>query len=144
MKASVASLVLAGMATTAAAAKQTILSGQFTADTLRASTAPNAVAMPVIHQRKLDLWERQRAQGVFDVDRYASAGPAKCLNGTAGEYKCHKVDLAGFLRHQDTNSRTREGNDIWGTLRVSGEPDRDGLHPGPFPPPPPPRRRMIC
>lgn len=61
--------------------------------------------------------EAQRAKGVFDSRRnqpLASFQP--CVNGKAGEYSCDKVDLHGFLTHEEMASTTREGNDVWGKL----------------------------
>ncbi|KAF4126222.1 hypothetical protein GMORB2_1468 [Geosmithia morbida] len=101
-------------------ARQSIFSGQFDASTLQASSAPNAVAMPVLHQRKLDKMAKDRAAGVFDVGRYEKIGATACTDGKAGEYKCGNVDLKDFLRHQDTGSETREGNDIWGWTSPTG------------------------
>ncbi|KAG5795854.1 hypothetical protein H9Q69_005072 [Fusarium xylarioides] len=58
--------------------------------------------------------------GVFDKDRYKvlSSG-TPCADGKAGGYSCNKIDLLGFLRHQDMGSRTRVGNDVWGWTHAS-------------------------
>lgn len=120
MKASVTSLILAALAGTSAAQSMSV----FNADTLRATSAPNAVNMAVLKGRKVAQREQDIADGFFDLDRYESTGATPCVDGKAGEYSCNNVDLVGFLRHQDTNSRTREGNDIWG-MAIS--------HAGPLP-----------
>lgn len=81
---------------------------------LSAVSAPNAVSMSTLKVKKLEQFERDAAAGVYDLDAYTLQGATACSNGTAGEYKCHNVDLKGFLRHQDLHSRTRAGNDVWG------------------------------
>ena len=112
MKASIASILFAGLATGAAA--QSIKAANFKADALKATSAPNAVAMSTMRQRKVAQFEKDKANGMYDVDRYEATGAMACTDGKAGEYQCNNIDLKGFLRHQDTNSRTRVGNDIWG------------------------------
>lgn len=111
MKASFTSVLLAALAGTSAAQDITV----FNADTLRAESAPNAVSMSTLRQRKTSQREKDIAAGLFDEDRYEATGATACVDGKAGEYSCNNVDLLGFLRHQDAGSRTREGNDIWGT-----------------------------
>lgn len=106
MKATITSLLLAALAGSSMAAVDE--------DTLRAASAPNAVSMSTLKQRKINQREKDIADGVFDVDRYEATSATPCVDGKAGEYSCNNVDLLGFLRHQDTGSRTREGNDIWG------------------------------
>ncbi|SPO06072.1 uncharacterized protein DNG_08761 [Cephalotrichum gorgonifer] len=110
MKATFASVLLASLAGTSMALE----ASAFNADTLRASSAPNAVSMAALKERKVSHREKEIADGVFDLNRYAAVGPTACVNGKAGEYSCNKVDLLGFLRHEDVGSVTREGNDIWG------------------------------
>lgn len=110
MKASITSLILAALAGTSAAQSISV----YNADTLRATSAPNAVNMATLKARKVAQRDQDIADGVFDLDRYESTSATPCVDGKAGEYSCNNVDLLGFLRHQDTNSRTREGNDIWG------------------------------
>jgi hypothetical protein len=112
MKASLSSIFLAALATTSVAEK--INTSQFDAQFLEATNAPNAISMSVVRERKLSLREQQKADGVFDVDRYEATGAISCTDGKAGEYSCGNIDLKGFLRHQDMGSRTREGNDVWG------------------------------
>lgn len=113
MKASFGSFLVAALATAAAAEK--INTSMFDAEYLQASNAPNAVSMSVVRGRKTALREQQIANGDFDVDRYEVAAATGCTDGKAGEYTCNNVDLKAFLRHQDMGSRTREGNDVWGT-----------------------------
>lgn len=107
MKASIASILLAGLATGAAA--QSIKAADFKADSLKATSAPNAVSMSTLRQRKVSQFEKDKADGMYDVDRYEATSATACTDGKAGEYSCNNVDLKGFLRHQDTNSRTRVG-----------------------------------
>lgn len=118
MKASIASIFLAGLATGAAA--QSIKPAEFKADSLKASSAPNAVAMSTLRQRKESQFKKDKDAGMYDIDRYEATGAEACVDGMAGEYQCNNIDLKGFLRHQDLNSRTREGNDIWGWTSSSG------------------------
>ncbi|SPO02453.1 uncharacterized protein DNG_05126 [Cephalotrichum gorgonifer] len=110
MKATFASVLLAALAGTSIAQDVTA----FSADTLRAKSAPNAISMSTLRERKLSQREKDTTSGLFDLNRYAAASATPCVNGKAGEYSCNKVDLLGFLRHQDAGSVTREGNDIWG------------------------------
>jgi hypothetical protein len=112
MKASLTSVLLATLAGTSVAEK--INTAQFNEEYLRASIAPNAVGMGELRQRKVAQYERLEAAGAFDVDRYEAVGATACVDGKAGEYACNGLDLKGFIRHQDTGSRTRVGNDVWG------------------------------
>lgn len=119
MKASLASVLLATLAGTAVAQNpQRINTAKFDEGYLRASNAPHAIGMGQLRQRKMALHESQAAAGVFDKDRYKTlSSGTSCSNGKAGEYSCNNIDLKGFLRHQDTGSRTRVGNDIWGMFK---------------------------
>ncbi|TQV90664.1 hypothetical protein V2A60_006876 [Cordyceps javanica] len=110
MKSPAATLVLAGLAAGHVASNS---KAAFVAQQLAAESAPNAVSMSTMQSIKTQQREADRENGLFDVDRYAVQGATKCSNGKAGEYSCRNVDLAGFLRHQDTGSGDREGNDIW-------------------------------
>lgn len=112
MKARFTSILLAALAGTSAAQDITV----FNADTLRADSAPNAVSMATMRQRKIAQREKDIAAGLFDEDRYEAMGATSCDGGKAGEYSCNNIDLKGFLRHQDVGSQTREGNDIWGMV----------------------------
>ncbi|KAI6251725.1 hypothetical protein MCOR19_011641 [Pyricularia oryzae] len=112
MKASVSSVLLAALAGSAVAEK--INTSQFNAQFLQAHTAPHAVEMSVLREKKVTQHEKDVAAGRFDVDRYQATGATPCVDGKAGEYQCSGLDLMGFLRHQDMGSRTRVGNDVWG------------------------------
>lgn len=81
---------------------------------LSAVSAPFAVSMSTLKAKKLEQFEKDEAAGLYALDAYQLQGATPCSNGTAGEYKCNKIDLKGFLRHQDLFSRTRVGNDVWG------------------------------
>lgn len=113
MKAGVAS-VLAALASGAAAQK--IQASSFNAESLQASSAPNAVPMSVMKEKKMSQFQKDKANGLYDEDRYEASGAKSCADGKAGEYSCNKVELLSFLRHQDLGSTTREGNDVWGML----------------------------
>ncbi|KAI6778455.1 uncharacterized protein J7T54_005361 [Emericellopsis cladophorae] len=125
MKASFASIFLAGLVTSAAAqdfkaAEFKVQASDFKANELKASSAPKAVAMSTLRQRKESQFEKDRADGMYKKNRYEVASATECVDGKAGEYSCNNIDLKGFIRHQDTNSRTREGNDVWGWTSPSG------------------------
>ncbi|KAG9251040.1 uncharacterized protein F5Z01DRAFT_330111 [Emericellopsis atlantica] len=125
MKASIASIFFAGLATSAAAqsiqaADFKIQASDFKANELKASSAPKAVAMSTLRQRKESQFSKDKAAGMYDMDRYEVTSATECVDGKAGEYSCNNIDLKGFIRHQDTNSRTREGNDLWGWTSSSG------------------------
>ncbi|KAH7174999.1 uncharacterized protein B0J16DRAFT_364942 [Fusarium flagelliforme] len=119
MKASLTSLLLATLAGSAVA-QDKINTAKFDEGYLRANSAPNAIGMGVLRQRKTALFEKQAASGVFDKDRYKVASSTACVDGKAGGYSCNNVDMKGFLRHQDMGSRTRVGNDVWGWTHSSG------------------------
>ncbi|KAG5820373.1 hypothetical protein H9Q74_000630 [Fusarium xylarioides] len=120
MKASITSLLLATLAGSAVAQTQRINTAKYNEDYLRAKSAPHAIGMGELKQRKMALHESEAAAGVFDKDRYKvlSSG-TPCTDGKAGGYSCNKIDLLGFLRHQDMGSRTRVGNDVWGWTHAS-------------------------
>lgn len=46
------------------------------------------------------------------VQQLSSVSGATCVNGMAGEYPCHDVDLKAFLPHGEIGGGS--GNDIWG------------------------------
>lgn len=126
MKAGVASLLMAALAGSAVArpnvAPREEEEGKmsiFGPKELKATSAPKAVSMKILKQKKLDQHSKDREAGVFDLDRYDEQDATGCIDGKSGEYKCNNIDLKGFLRHQDMNSRTREGNDVWGMFSVS-------------------------
>ena len=92
---------------------------KFTAATVAATAAyffgpaSAAASMAELKELKMATWSAQAEAGVYDVDRYqALAATTPCVNGKAGEYRCNKVDLVSFLRHQDMGSSTRKGNDV--------------------------------
>ena len=87
---------------------------------LKAASAPMAVSMKVLREKKVKQHEQDRADGVYDEDRYKLQAATSCVDGKSGEYACNQIDLKGFLRHQDLNSRTREGNDVWGWTAPNG------------------------
>jgi len=126
MKASLASIFLAaGLATSAVAqdfraSEFKVQAKNFKAAELKAASAPNAVAMSTLRQRKESQFSKDKASGMYEKDKYQVSSATECIDGKAGEYSCNNIDLKGFIRHQDTNSRTREGNDVWGWTSPSG------------------------
>lgn len=61
--------------------------------------------------------EAYRASGTFAQAKYVDNNRLQqCKNGKAGEYACENVDMHGFLSHEEMGSKTREGNDLWGSL----------------------------
>ncbi|KAM3517799.1 hypothetical protein NHJ13051_008679 [Beauveria bassiana] len=117
MKGPVATLVVAGLAAGLVSpnSKAALMAQQLAAD-----SAPNAVSMASLQSLKTQQRNSDRAEGLYDADRYVAQAAAKCSNGKAGEYSCRNVDLAGFIRHQDTGSGQREGNDLWGWTSSTG------------------------
>ncbi|UNI17605.1 hypothetical protein JDV02_003937 [Purpureocillium takamizusanense] len=127
MKAPVASLLVTALAGAAMArpggdggVKAPRAKAAFGPAELKAYNAPNAVSMEVLKQKKLDQLAKDEQAGVFAKDKYTLQGATSCAGGKAGEYSCNKVDLKGFLRHQDLQSRSRRGNDIWGWTAPNG------------------------
>lgn len=123
MKAATASLILAALVSTALASptsptQERRQAGAFNRQSLQAYNAPNAISMEVLKQRKIDQHKKDRDAGIFDKDKYKTQSATACRDGKSGEYLCNKVDLKGFLRHQDLQSRTREGNDVWGKYSI--------------------------
>jgi choice-of-anchor B domain-containing protein len=120
-------LLLATLAGSAAATKLAarqdepeIKAASFGPSQLKASSAPNAVSMKVLREKKVQQHSKDREEGVFDLNRYKIQAATSCVDGKSGEYACKNVDLKGFLRHQDMQSRTREGNDVWGWTAANG------------------------
>ncbi|OAA72079.1 hypothetical protein LEL_09314 [Akanthomyces lecanii RCEF 1005] len=117
MKAPAVTLILAGLVAGLVTPSSNLA---FSAQQLAAQSAPNAVSMASMQSLKMQQRESDRAAGMYAADRYAAQAAAKCSNGKAGEYSCRNVDLAGFLRHQDTGSGQREGNDLWAWTSSTG------------------------
>ena len=82
---------------------------------LQSMSMQGANMMQSMMQYKQSLRDERRAAGDFDINRYQRAESAPCINGKAGEYDCNNVDLLDHLRHQDMGSRSRDGNDLWGS-----------------------------
>ncbi|KAK8856533.1 regulatory P domain-containing protein [Apiospora arundinis] len=123
MKSAVASLLLAAMSGSSEARphEAQLNARMFGPAELQAFTAPQAVSMVNLKQEKISHRESQRAAGTYDLNKYERAGPAACVNGTAAGYACNRVDLMGFLRHQDMGAtKVLEGNDIWGWTSADG------------------------
>lgn len=114
MKGSVTSFVLAALAGVALAAPSRVPTAETMAAHLEAHEALNAVSMEQVMKMKLDQQARDERAGLFAPDRYVLQPLTACNNGKAGEYACNKLDLKGFLRHQDLGSRSRRSNDVWG------------------------------
>lgn len=116
MKTPTASLLFAALAGTALARPNQAARANavFGPADLRAYNAPNAVSMEDLKQMKLDQQSQDERAGAFAEDRYTAQSATTCKDGKAGEYSCNNLDLKGFLRHQDLQSRSRRGNDVWG------------------------------
>jgi len=113
------SILMAALAGTAMAIPNT-KAAQAKKVNLQAFNAPQAVSMEVLRERKVKQHERDVAKGAFRMNAYKAAGATACVDGYAGEYKCNNIDLKGFIRHQDMQSRTRIGNDVWGWTSATG------------------------
>lgn len=87
---------------------------------IAATTTADELKMDRLMNMKLEHWDKMRAEGMFDSNRVASvAQKVPCSGGKAGEYSCDHVDLLSFLSHEDMESTTREGNDVWGIFETS-------------------------
>ena len=71
---------------------------------------------------KIKQWDTARAQGLFRgsllYPKIKAATPF--VKGKAGEYACNKVNIHGFLSHEDLGSQTKAGNDVWGWTSKTG------------------------
>lgn len=103
--------IVLGLATISAALPQEKV---WTAKELNDVEPVDAVPMSVMHQIKLESYEKQKLVGAYDEGRYQSQGAQKCDGGKAGEYKCQGIDLKGLITHGDMRSKNRIGNDVWG------------------------------
>lgn len=119
MRGSITSLVLAALTATALAGPTRISKADAVVGPaeLEAYNAPNAISMEKSKQMKIDQQARDERAGAFAENRYILQPATACKDGKAGEYSCNKLDLKGFLRHQDMQSRSRRGNDVWGKRR---------------------------
>ncbi|CEJ94792.1 hypothetical protein VHEMI10304 [[Torrubiella] hemipterigena] len=115
-------LVAASLAGVATAVVPRDYKGQiiFGPHNLQANHAPHAVDMAAIMDMKLRQHATDMKDGMFGYNKYKKQPPTACVRGRAGEYACDRVDMKGFLRHQDMHSRTRTGNDIWGWTSPDG------------------------
>lgn len=99
--------------------KSSVISGLALVGMAVTGVSAMSAKMDSLKSIKVAQWEQQRQDGVFDEDQYMSiAASTACVNGKAGEYSCDKVDMMAFLSHQDMGSRTRMGNDVWGTFTI--------------------------
>ncbi|KAK6833615.1 hypothetical protein PG987_008309 [Apiospora arundinis] len=122
MKSAVASLLLAAMSGSSEARphEAQLNARMFGPAELQAFTAPQAVSMVNLKQEKMSHRESQRAAGTYDLNKYERAGPAACVNGTAAGYACNRVDLMGFLRHQDMGATKLPANLVEGWASADG------------------------
>ncbi|KAK5653076.1 hypothetical protein OQA88_9363 [Cercophora sp. LCS_1] len=93
------------------------------ASTVSASASAEAASkMEQVMEIKVKQWEDARARGLFGgsllYPKIKKSTP--CVKGKAGEYQCSKVDLHGFLSHEDLGSQTKAGNDVWGWTSATG------------------------
>ncbi|KAL8364938.1 hypothetical protein RB595_003973 [Gaeumannomyces hyphopodioides] len=85
----------------------------------------------VIHEEimahKMELWNREQAQGLMDSERYPELGFTPCVNGWIeaipgdrnNTFKCSQMDLYHFLSHGATGSSGR-GSGAWGWIADNG------------------------
>jgi choice-of-anchor B domain-containing protein len=88
----------------------------FSAQELKADSAPNAVSMDEMMNLKIQSKAADRAAGMFKKDKYKKLRYLPCSNGKAGEFSCKNANLQYFIPHQQMESQAREGNDLWGKL----------------------------
>jgi hypothetical protein len=81
------------------------------------SNGSTAITMADVMKFKEMEWSDKEEANEFAWDAYSAVDPQPCVSGKIAEYQCKNVELKGFLRHQDTHSVTRKGNDIWGWTR---------------------------
>lgn len=86
------------------------------------SAGPGASKMEEVMELKTAQWEAARARGVFGGSKlYKKVTSQKpCTKGKAGEFQCNKVNMHGFLSHEDLGSATKAGNDVWGWTSRTG------------------------
>lgn len=117
MKGSVATLLLASLGSTLAAPSAQPISRAtafFSAQQLKADSAPNAVSMDEMMNLKMQSKAADRAAGMYKKNKYKKQRYLPCSNGKAGEFACKNADLQYFIPHQQMESQAREGNDLWG------------------------------
>ncbi|KXX80389.1 hypothetical protein MMYC01_203281 [Madurella mycetomatis] len=103
-----------------------------------AAAAASAGKMERVMDIKTKQWADARAKGLFGGSAlYHKIGSWQpCINGKSGRgknaYRCNKVDMHGFLSHEDLGSIEKAGNDVWGWTSRSGREfgivgQRDGV-----------------
>ena len=91
MKSGVASLVLAALAGSAVAAPNGAADRReekvvaYGPENLRAQSAPNAVTMEVLKERKTKQHEKNKEDGLFDLDRYETWLRSKSFVAAIGD-----------------------------------------------------------
>ncbi|KAF1810961.1 hypothetical protein P152DRAFT_483300 [Eremomyces bilateralis CBS 781.70] len=82
-----------------------------------------------IMAKKHATWDRQRAAGVMQSNRYPEiASKVRCVDGTAvvppggqlNTFRCKGIDLIHFLSHAELGSATGEGSSTWGWTSPGG------------------------
>lgn len=74
-----------------------------------------AASMERLMELKQATRDRERAQGMFNPGKFKKVNQFKpCINGKAGEFSCKGISQFGFLSHEDLQSTSLEGNDVWG------------------------------
>ncbi|GAB1317917.1 Regulatory P domain-containing protein [Madurella fahalii] len=105
---------------------------------LGAAAAASAGKMERVMDIKTKQWADAKAKGLFGGSAlYHKVGSWQpCINGRSGRgknsYRCNKVDMHGFLSHEDLGSIEKAGNDVWGWTSRSGREfgivgQRDGV-----------------
>ncbi|KAK0649250.1 hypothetical protein B0T16DRAFT_389334 [Cercophora newfieldiana] len=99
----------------------------------KAASAANAGKMEEVMGLKTKQWEEAQAAGLFGGSLLYPKIKAQtpCVKGKAGEYACNNINLHGFLSHEDMQSPSLAGNDIWGWSKNGREfgivGQRDGV-----------------
>ncbi|KAK1758905.1 hypothetical protein QBC47DRAFT_449616 [Echria macrotheca] len=99
-----------------------LVSAALGASVASAGTAASASKMEEVMELKIKQWDAARAQGLFEGSLLYPKIKAEtpCIKGKAGEYGCNKVNMHGFLSHEDLGSQTKAGNDVWGWTSKTG------------------------
>lgn len=81
-----------------------------------------ASKMEEVMALKTKQWDEARAAGLFGGSALYPkvTKPVPCKKGKAGEYQCNNVNLLSFLSHEDLQSASMTGNDIWGWTSKNG------------------------
>lgn len=98
------------------------------ASTVSAAESTKASKMEQVMDIKIKQWAEARSAGLFGGSKLYKALTSfqPCINGKSGRgrgqesYQCSKVNMHGFLSHEDLGSKTFAGNDVWGWTSKTG------------------------